>query len=143
MEFPGYKVEEIIEKEFDARLSMAVVTYILDQGFEKLKEVTEEDILEVKGNALMTDRFVQAMVRAAVIICKECKMIEDFLPYIINYLYVPNAKMHDVWFHQDQMTKWKWETFIHDLDIDFEEDTDEIGSVRLLVTVLETYRKDE
>ena len=33
----GLKVKRIIEDEFDGRLSMAVVTYILDKGFETLR----------------------------------------------------------------------------------------------------------
>ena len=92
----GKKVEQIIREEFDSRMAMAVVTYILDEGFEKLQKATEEDILDVKGDAFMTDRFCQALVRAAVRICKECHQINEFLPFIVNHLYVPNAKMHKI-----------------------------------------------
>ena len=139
----GDKVKQIINKEFDSRVAMAVVTYILDYGFEKLKKVKEEDILQMKGNALMTDEFVQALVRAAVRICKECNQIDDFLPYIVNHLYVPNAQMNDLYFDQDEMTKYRWETFICDLGIDYDESADEIEMVKLNATVLEVYRKGE
>lgn len=134
----GEKVRDIIRNEFDSRLEMAVITYILDNGFENLKEVTEEEILKVKGNALMTDRFCQALVRAAVRICKECNQIDDFLPFVVNHLYVPNAKMHKVEIYQDQMTKWRWESFIDSLDIEYEEDADEIEAVFLNANVIET-----
>lgn len=139
----GEKVRNIIREEFDSRLEIAVITYILDNGFDNLKETTEEQILEVKGNAFMTDEFCQALVRAAVRICKECNQIEEFLPFIVNHLYVPNAKMHDVEIYQDQMTKWRWNDLINELDIDFEEDADEIEAVFLKATVIEVANKRE
>lgn len=139
----GENVKRIIETEFDSRVSMMVVSYIMDKGFENLKEVTEEDILEVKGNALMTDRFCQALVRAAVKIAKECNSIDEFLPYIINYLYVPNAKMKEIEFYKDEMTRWKWESFIDSIDIDYEESADEIEMVVLNANVIETYTSEE
>ena len=139
----GENVKRIIETEFNSRVSMMVVSYIMDKGFENLKEVTEEDILEVKGNALMTDRFVQSLVRAAVRIAKECNSIDEFLPYIINHLYVPNAKMKEIEFYKDEMTKWKWESFIDSLDINYEESADEIEMVILNANVIETYTSEE
>ena len=139
----GEKVRDIIRDEFDSRCEMAVITYIFDHGFDNLKEVTEEDILKVKGNAFMTQRFCQALVRAAVRICKECNQIDEFLPFIVNNLYVPNAKMHDVEVWQDQMSKWRWNDFINELDIDFEEDADEIEAVFIKASVIETIGKGE
>ena len=93
MDKPGKKVRDIIEEEFDSRVEMAVISYIFDHGIEKLSKIKEEDILEIKGNAFMTDRFCQALVRAAVRICKECSLYDDILPFIVNYLYVSKAKM--------------------------------------------------
>lgn len=139
----GEKIRRIIAEEFDGRVEMAVVTYILDNGFENLKELTEEKILEIKGNALMTDRFCQALVRAAVRICNECNMIDEFLPFIVNYLYVPNAKMKEITFYKDEMTKYKWEEFIDALDVEYEENADEIGMVVLNANVIEAYGEDD
>jgi hypothetical protein len=139
----GEKVRDIIRDEFDSRLEMAVVTYIIDNGYDNLREMTEEEILKVKGNALMTDEFCQALVRAAVRICKECNHIDEFLPFIVNYLYVPKAKMHEVEIWQDQMSKWRWNDFINELDIDFEEDADEIQAVFLNATVIATIGGEE
>ena len=139
----GEKVREIIYKEFDSRMGMAVVTYILDAGFERLKEMTEEDVLKFKGNGLMTDRFVQALVRCAVKICKECHQMDDFLPYVVNHLYVPNAKMNDVEIYQDQMSKWRWQELMNELDVDYEENADEIEAVFLKATVIEVAKKEE
>ena len=134
----GEKVEQIISKEFDNRMEMAIVTYILDKGMENLKKVTEEDIMEIKGNALMTDRFCQALVRTAVKICKECDSIDEFLPFIVNHLYVPKARMREVTIFQDEMTKYRWEEFLDELGVEYEESADEIQSVTINANVIET-----
>ena len=134
----GEKVNKIINEEFDGRVAMAVITYILDKGFDFLKQLTEEDIFEVKGNGLMTDRFCQTLVRTAAKICKECDEIDDFLPFIVNHLYVPNAKMKEATLYQDEMTEYKWKEFIDCLDIEYEESADEIKMVTLNINVIET-----
>lgn len=139
----GEKVRNIINKEFDGRMEMAVITYILDKGFEKLKKMTEENILQVKGDAFISDEFAQALVRAAVRICKECYRIDEFLPFIVNYLYVPKVKMHDVEIYQDQLTKWRWEELMNELNVDYEESADEIEAVFLKATVIDVERKEE
>ena len=139
----GEKIRRIIAEEFDGRCEMMVVTYILDKGFENLKEVTEEEILEVKGNALMTDRFCQALVRTSVRICKECNMIDDFLPFIVNYLYVPNAKMKEISFYYDDFGKYDWENLIDELDVDYEEDPSEIEMITINANVIASYGRKE
>ena len=139
----GEKAKRIIEQEFDGRMAMAVVTYILDKGFENLKEVTEEEILKVKGNALMTDRFCQALVRAAVRICKECHEIDDFLPFIVNYLYVPNAKMKEIDLYYDDYGKHDWEYLLDKLDVDYEESPSEIDMITINANVIATYEREE
>lgn len=138
----GEKVRQIIREYFDLRMGMAVVTYIIDKGFENLKEVTEEEIMEIKGNALMTDEFCQALVRTAVKICKECHQIDEFLPFIVNHLYVPNANMNEVTIFQDEMTEYRWEEFLDELKVEYEDDADEIKSVTIMANVIET-REDE
>ena len=135
----GENVKRIIEKEFDSRVSMMVVSYIMDKGFENLKEITEEEILEVKGNALMTDRFVQSLVRAAVRIAKECNSIDEFLPYIINHLYVPNARMKEIELYKSEVPKREWNYLMDKLELDYEEDADNIETIVLNANVIETY----
>lgn len=139
----GENVKRIIEKEFDSRVSMMVVSYIMDNGFENLKEITEEEILEVKGNALMTDRFVQSLVRTAVRIAKECNSIDEFLPYIINHLYVPNAKMKEIEIYKEETDEDLWERLMEKLDLDWEEDADKIETIILNANVMETYSREE
>ena len=137
----GEKVRKIINEENGHY--MMVVTCILDNGFEKLRKMTEEQILKVKGNEFMTDEFYQACVRAAVRISKECHEIDDFLPFVINYLYVPNAQMKEISFHYDDFGKHDWEDLINELDVDYEEDPSEIAMITVNANVIATYERGE
>lgn len=137
----GEKVRNIINEEFDGRMEIAVVTYILDKGFENLKEISEEEILKVKGNGLMTDRFCQTLVRAAVRICKECNEIDDFLPFIINYLYVPKARMKELEVYSSEMLPSQWEEFLDKFNVDYEE-ADKVDMVVLNANVIETFKAE-
>lgn len=133
----GDKVKDIINKEYDARVAMTVITYIIDKGWNYVSQITEEEILEVKGNAFMTDEFVQALIRTAVKICKETSQIDDFLPYIINHLYVPNAKTGLLDFYKDETTDENWEMMMDVFDIDKEEYDKEITMITLNANVVE------
>ena len=117
---------------------MAVIGYILDNGFEDLAQITEEEILEVKGNAMMTDRFCQALVRTAVMICKECNTYDEFLPFIVNHLYVPKAKMKEVTLYKEECEKWQWNEYLRMYDIEDENEEEEIYSITLNANVVNT-----
>ena len=136
----GQKVRDIIRKEFDSRMEMAVVTHILGMGWDKLELVTEEDILKVEGNGLMTKEFCQALVRASVRICKECDMFEYFLPFIVNYLFVPNAKMREVKLYKSDMDNYDWDNILDKFDIYDEEDIDDVYLLILNANVIETVK---
>ena len=136
----GQKVRDIIRKEFDSRMEMAVVTHILGMGWDKLEFVTEEDILKVEGNGLMTKEFCQALVRASVRICKECDMFEDFLPFIVNYLFVPNAKMREIELSKHGLKPYEWEELIEKFELYDEEDIDNIDLLILNANVIETVK---
>ena len=138
----GEKVRNIIRKEFDSRMEMAVVSHILCKGWYTLENTTEEDILKVKGNAFMTDEFCQALVRAAVRICNECNQIDDFLPFIVNYLYVDKAKMKEIEIYKDEVRRDEWENLIDKFDIMDEEDVDDIDMLVLNANVIETVKFD-
>lgn len=114
----GYKVKKIIENEFDSRVAMMVVSYILDKGWSYTSSITEEEVLTLEGNGLMTTEFIQALVRTSAKICKETSEIDDFLPYIINYLHVPNATKSLLTFYKDETTDITWETIIDAFDIE-------------------------
>ena len=135
----GEKVRDIIRKECDSRMEMAVVAHILGTGWDKLAKATEDDINNVEGNGLMTKEFCQALTRAAVRICKECNMFDDFLPFIVNYLYVPNAKMKEMTMYKEEFEdEWRWKQFLYDLDIADEEDVEDIDMIVLNANVIET-----
>lgn len=48
----------------------------MDKGIENVKEITDEQIEKLEGNGLMTQQFVQSLVRCTRRICSECKWIE-------------------------------------------------------------------
>lgn len=120
----GYKVKEIIENEFDSRVAMMVVSYILDKGWSYTSSITEEEILTLEGNGLMTAEFIQALVRTSAKICKETSQIDDFLPYIINQLYVPNAPMKDIELYKDDVSDECWETLLEQFNLDINDEVD-------------------
>ena len=138
----GEKVRDIIRKEFDSRMEMAVVSHILGTGWDKLELVTEESINNVEGNGLMTKEFCQALVRTSVRICKECDMFEDFLPFIVNYLFVPNAKMREIGLNKNDIDPYEWEGLLEKFELDSEEDANNIDMIVLNANVVETVKFD-
>ena len=136
----GEKVRNIIRKEFDSRMEMAVVSHILCKGWYTLENTTEEDILKVKGNGLMTKEFCQALVRASVRICKECDTFDDFLPFIVNYLYVDKAKMKEIELSKHGMKDYEWDHLLEEFDLYDEEDVDDIDMLVLNANVIETVK---
>ena len=106
------KVKQIINTEFDSRMSGAVVSYIISAGWEHLKDITEKDIKQIKSETnIMTDEFVQCMVRTAAKICKECSLTDDFIPYIImeNFnRHVPVRKLELCEGDFDTESDWKY-----------------------------------
>ena len=138
----GQKVRDIIRKEFDSRMEMAVATHIIATGWDKLELVTEEGINNVEGNGLMTKEFCQALVRASVRICKECDMFEDFLPFIVNYLFVPNAKMREIELSKNGMKDYEWDHLIEEFELYYEEDVNDIDMIVLNANVIETIKFD-
>ena len=63
MKYYETKIGKIIEKEFDSRMENAVISYIMDKGMSNVKEITDEQIEKLEGNGLMTQDFVQSLVR--------------------------------------------------------------------------------
>lgn len=127
----GDNVREIIRKHFDERISMTVVTYIIDKGWDYVSQITEEEIMKLTGNALMTDTFTQALVRTAVKICTECNLIDDFLPFIINQLHVPKAATKSIEIYKDDVSDYNWERLMDKFNLDYEEDFEKIEMIEL------------
>lgn len=136
----GEKVRNIIREECDNRMEIAVVTYILDRGWDNVKKITKEQILRIDGNGFMTKEFCQALVRAAVRICTECEQIGEFLPFIVNYLYVPNAKMREIEIYKDEVRRDEWENLLEKFDLEYEEDIDDVDMLVLNANVINTVK---
>lgn len=136
MKLAGDNVRDIIRKYFDERVAMTVVTYIIDKGWENVKEITEEEIKEVTGGALMSDTFVQALVRTAVKICRETNQIDDFLPFIINYLHVPNASTQSIEIYKSDVTGYNWDRLMDKFNLDYEENYEQIEMIELNANLL-------
>lgn len=133
--YAGYKVKEIIDKNFDMRVAVSLVTYILCKGWEQLETITEEDISQVKGNFLIPDDFVQALARTAGKICKETDRISDFLPFIVNYLVIPGAPTKEFWIDKSDMSPDLFERIVNNFAVDH--DVEEIESIKINANMLE------
>ena len=112
------KIEKIISDNFDSRMEVAVLTYIIEKGTEVLKEVTEEEILQIEGNALMTDKFCQALVRTAVIIAKEFEAIDimEFIRLSANFTPYPK----EITLYREDFGSSDWTNLLDVLDIDYD-----------------------
>jgi hypothetical protein len=114
------KIDKIINKDFDSRLSIALINYIMDVGFAHLKEKTEKEIDEEKSDcSFISDNVCKAMVRTAVRICKECTK-EEVLTYIrCNLAFTPQIK--PITLFKEFFTSYDWESLMDSLEIDDEE----------------------
>lgn len=78
------KVRKIIHDNFDDRVALMVMAYLLGQlGMDQAKTLTDDEINSVKGNAMMTDDFVHALMRTAREIAKTCDFV-DVVKYIVT-----------------------------------------------------------
>ena len=136
------KIRQIINEEFDERMSMTVITYLMKKGTDNLREITEEEILKLKGNSIMTDEFVQAFVRCAVRISKECNEIHDILPFIVNELYIPNTITGVVDLCRDEVNEEVWNYLIDDVfRIDAEDE--DVEMIVLNANLLAVHAKED
>lgn len=94
MKYYETKIGRIIEKEFDSRMGNAVISYIMDKGMSNVKKITDEQIKKLEGNGLMTQDFIQSLVRCARRICQECEWTE-LIEFIRLYLWC-TPTVHDV-----------------------------------------------
>ena len=110
------KIGNIIEEEFDSRMGNAVIAYIMDKGIENVKEITDEEIKNIKGNGLMTAEFLQSLVRCARRICIECEWIE-LIEFIRLYLWC-TPTVHDVYLYKEDFTDESFAELLDNLDLD-------------------------
>lgn len=118
------KIGKIIEEEFDSRMGNAVVSYIMDKGISNIKEITDEQIEKLEGNGLMTQDFVQSLVRCARRICNECEWIE-LIEFIRLHLWC-TPTVHDVYLYKEDFNDESFAELLDNLDLDESEVGEEI-----------------
>lgn len=74
------KLKAIYNRERLDVFSMAV-SHLLDIGFRQAKKITDDDIGKMEGNGIMTQDFVQHLVKLSREIAQAC----DDLPEIIQF----------------------------------------------------------
>ena len=118
------KIGKIMEEEFDSRMGNAVISYIMDEGIGNVKEITDDQIEELEGNRLMTQNFVQSLVRCARRICIECELAE-LIEFIRLHLWC-TPTVHDVYLYKDDFTDESFAELLDNLDLDESEVGEEI-----------------
>ena len=124
MNYYDTKIGKIIEEEFDSRVGNMVFTYLMGKGIDNIKEITDEQIEKMEGNGLMTQRFVQSLVRCARRICNECEWIE-IIEFIRLYLWCPPV-VHDVYLYREDYTEETFAELLKSLELDDEDVESEI-----------------
>lgn len=136
MKYYDTKIGKIIDEEFDSRVGNMVFTYLMDKGIENIKEITDEQIEKMEGNGLMTQQFVQSLVRCVRRICNECEWIE-IIEFIRLHLWC-TPTVHDVYLYKEDFTKETFAELLDDLDLE----EDEVGSeIKLFAVVDEEWLK--
>lgn len=125
------KIDKIINEGCDSRMTIAILNYIIDVGYENIKELTDEDIANMKNEPLMTKEFQTAFVTTARELCRQFKSI-DLITYIANIDMV-GAEKHTTYLYKDQFSDDGWEDVIYSLNID-DEDPE---SIEVMITVIE------
>lgn len=116
MKWHETKIGNIIEEEFDFRMGNAVISYIMDKGIENVKEITDEEIKNLEGNGLMTQNFVQSLVKCARRICNECEWIE-LIEFIRLHLWCTPI-VHNVYLYKEDFTNESFSELLYNLDLD-------------------------
>lgn len=130
MRYYETKIGKIIEEEFDSRMGNAVFAYIMSNGIDAIKEYTDEEIAEIKGNALYSAEFNQALVKCARRICRECEWIE-MIEFIRLHLWC-TPTVHDVYLYREDYTEETFAELLNSLDL---EDEDVGSEIKLFAVV--------
>ena len=128
------KIGEIINKNFDARMTNAVIGYIVDKGWDYVKDITDEQILNLESQALMTKEFVQALVKTAREICQTCSMWEDFMPYIRCFIGINGYQTQEIRLEKEDYSESEWDNLTYQLDVD--DDIDRIDGFMIVTDVI-------
>lgn len=115
------KIGKIIAQEFDSRMEAAIFSYILEHGFNQLKEVADIQIEDIKSSSkLMTDDFCRAMVKAAVRICKE-STVWEYMTYIRCYLNI-EPKIDQITLYKVDYSEQTWSNLLQTFNVEEEKE---------------------
>ena len=70
------KAKQICDREARGIPYGTIIAYIFDKGMSNLEKLTDEQIAEAKGNALLADSFVQGLARAGRELSIHCSVNE-------------------------------------------------------------------
>ncbi len=98
------KAREICKREAFNIPYVMIISYILDKGQSMIAEITDEQIDALEGNGLMTQGFVQALVRAARAVVLECDQSE--IVRLIKAEWCCSGEEYDP--DKDQFVKADW-----------------------------------
>ena len=107
------KAREICRREAPNIPYVMVISYILEKGQDAISMITDEDILKLKGNALMTDEFVKTLVTVARAVVRECD--QNDIVRLIKAEWCCGGEVYDPDLDQ----------FVTDVENDTEDDYDE------------------
>lgn len=124
MNYYDTKIGKIIEEEFDSRVGVAVFSYIMEKGIEFIKQITDEDIEEIKDNGICSAEFNRLLVRCARRICNECEWIE-IIEFIRLHLWC-TPTVHDVYLYREDYTEETFAELLNSLNLDESEVENEI-----------------
>lgn len=132
-------IREIIAKDFDIRMEIAVMDYILCNGYDAVSVITDEQIAACNGSGFMTKEFEQAFVRCARTICIEHSSI-DVVKYIAN-MSMEGALKTEIEIYKEDCSNYLWDRLMDKLeyqidrvsDLEYEEEPETL-TVEITVT---------
>ena len=132
------RFQEQKRSDFMSKCYIAVFSYIMEKGIEFIKQITDEDIEEIKDNGICSAEFNRSLVRCARRICNECELIE-IVEFIRLHLWC-TPTVHDVYLYREDYTEETFAELLNDLDLDESEVENEI---KLFVVVDEEWLRKE
>jgi len=113
------KISNLIAKEFDTRLEAMLASYIMDRGYDNIRNIEDSDIAELEGNGLMTKEFVQDLVKTARHICTDFSVMDIMTWIRTECWFTPFPKM--VLVRKEDVSEDFWYDVCHELNLDDEE----------------------
>ena len=136
---PANKIDNNMDEIYDNEVLIDVKTLNIDSAsFTEISRRAGGDIEKIKGNGLMTDDFLQSLVRCARRICNECEWIE-MIEFIRLHLWC-TPTVHDVYLYREDFTDESFAELLDSLDLD----NDEVGNeIKLYAVVDEDCLKEK